>query len=227
MKWIYSVMTAMLFACSTTPAFAGMEIDNAAGKQLGFAGKIKCGTGLSCSVSGIGVTINSPGTAGTPLISGVNTTYVPFPVATLTAGTSTTGLATSVYVTQVFIDNNASLTGIAVNNAATVGTNKYIVVLFNSSGVPLANSALAGVTTAGASSWQKIPFTAPVAVVGPAVYFVGVYINGATDTFYTIPAAGEYVGSAGSVTGQTFGTVSTITPPSTFTAGAGPIVHTY
>lgn len=226
----FSLLGAVLFAAST--AFAGIQIQNGSSKVLGFASAVKCGNGLTCSMGtspgGPTVSINSPGTNGMPLISGAMSTYVPFPVtATTGVGTSTQGVATSVFMTQVFIDNNATITGIAVNNGATVGTNKYIVALFNSSGTPVANSALAGVTTSGASAWQKIPFTAPVSVVGPAIYYVGVYMNGTTDNFFTIPAAGAYVGNAGTVTGQTFGTVAAVTPPSSFTAGQGPIVYTY
>lgn len=223
-----SILVAVLFAsCST--AFAGMEVDDANNKLLGFAGKIKCASGVTCSLAnGNQVVVNAPGSNGTPLISGSQSTYIPFPVsATTGVGTSTSGVATTVFLTQVFIDNNATLTGIAVNNGATVGTNKYIVALFSSSGVPLANSAIAGVLTSGASAWQKVAFTSTVAVKGPATYYVGVYMNGATDNFFTIPAAGEYVGTAGTVTGQTFGTVASVVVPTTFTAGAGPIVHTY
>lgn len=209
-------------------AHAGFEVDNASGKVLGFAARLACGTGTTCVMKGEKVTLTAPGTNGTPLVAGAQSTYIPFPVtATTGIGTSTSGVSTSVFLTQLFVDNNATITGIAVNNGATVGTNKYIVALFTSAGVPIASSALAGVNTSGASAWQKVPLTAPVAIVGPATYYVGVYMNGATDNFFTIPQVGEYVGTAGTVTGQTFGTVATVVVPTTFTAGAGPIVHTY
>lgn len=221
------LLLAALFASHT--AFAGMAVLDQNSKLLGFAGKIKCASGATCSlINGDTMNVAVPGTVGQPLISGSNVTFTPFPVsATTGVGTSTAGVATSAFVIQVFVDNNATLTGIAVNNGATVGTNKYIVALFNASGQKLANSALAGTNTAGASAWQKIPFTSTLAVTGPAIYYAAVYMNGTTDNFFTVPAAGEYVGNAGTVTGQTFGTVVNITPPSSFTAGAGPIIHTY
>lgn len=216
------------FVLAGSLANAGVEIDSSAGKVLGFAARIGCGAGTTCVMKGEKVTLTAPGTNGTPLITGAQSTYIPFPVsATTGVGTSTSGVATSVFLTQIFIDNNATITGIAVNNGATVGTNKYIVALFSATGVPIGSSALAGVLTSGASAWQKVALTAPVAIVGPATYYVGVYMNGATDNFFTIPLAGEYVGTAGTVTGQTFGTVATVVVPTTFTAGAGPIVHTY
>lgn len=224
-----TILGLMLLAGATA---YGIQINNSSNKVLGHASVITCGSGLTCAMgttaSGANVTVTSPGTNGTPLISGALTTFIPFPVtATTGIGTSTSGVATTVFLTQIFVDNNATLTGIAVNNGATVGTNKYIVALFNASGTPIANSALAGTNTAGASAWQKVAFTSTVKVTGPAIYYVGVYMNGATDNFFTIPAAGAYVGTAGTVTAQTFGTVAAVTVPTTFTAGAGPIVYTY
>ncbi len=120
-----------------------------------------------------------------------------------------------------------TLTGVAVNNAGTVGTNKYIVALFNTAGTALANSATAGVLTSGASSWQQVAFTGTVAVTGPATYWVAVYVNGTTDRFYAIPAVGAFMGLAGTVTGQTFGTIAALTLPTTFTADSGPVAYTY
>lgn len=226
MKAKMGLILGLVFTASL--AHAGFEVENSAGKVLGFSAKLNCGSGTTCVMKGEKVTLTAPGTNGTPLITGAQSTYIPFPVsATTGVGTSTSGVATTVFLTQIFVDNNATITGIAVNNGATVGTNKYIVALFSATGVPLGSSALAGVLTSGASAWQKVALTAPVALVGPATYYVGVYMNGATDNFFTIPQAGEYVGTAGTVTGQTFGTVATVVVPTTFTAGAGPIVHTY
>lgn len=145
----------------------------------------------------------------------------------LTSGTSTQASSTTVYVAQITIEHNTTLTGIKVNNAATVGTNKYIVALFNSAGTALANSSLSGVTTSGADSYQTIPFTGTYAVVGPGVYWIAVYMNGTTDRFRTVPAVGEYAGLAGSVSGQTFGTVASLTLPTTFSADLGPVAFTY
>lgn len=221
------LLLAALFASHT--AFAGMAVLDQNAKLLGFAGRVKCASGATCSlINGDTLNLAVPGTQGSPLVSGAIQNFMPYPVtATTGIGTSTQGVATSVFVVKLFIENNAIITGIAVNNGATVGTNKYIVALFNSSGQKLANSALAGVTTSGASAWQKVDLTAPLAVVGPGVYFVGVYMNGTTDNFFTIPAAGAYAGAASAITGQTFGAVVNITPPTTFTAGAGPVIYTY
>ncbi len=146
---------------------------------------------------------------------------------TLTSGTSTQASATVVYLTQVFIPMNATLTGVYVNNGATVTTNKYIVALFNASGAAVANSSLSGVTTSGGDAYQQIPFTGTYAAKGPAMYWIGLYVNGTTDRFRSVPAVGQFAGYAGSVSAQTFGTVATIAPPTSFTADLGPVAFTY
>lgn len=145
----------------------------------------------------------------------------------LTTGTSTTPSATVLYMSQIYIPSNVTLTGIKVNSGATVGTNKYIVALFNSAGTPVANSNLAGVTTANADAYQTIAFTGTYAAVGPGVYWIGLYVNGTTDRFRSIAAGGEGKGLAGSVSAQTFGTVAAVTVPTTFTADLGPVAFTY
>lgn len=149
-----------------------------------------------------------------------------FPSA-VTDATSTTPSATTLYMTQVHVAHNFTITGVQVLNAATCGTNKWIVALFNSAGTVVANSATAGVLCSGASGFQSVAFTAPIAITGPETYWLGLYANGATDRFYAIPLAGAAVGLAGTVTGQTFGTVVNVTPPTTFTAGAGAVLATY
>jgi hypothetical protein len=173
--------------------------------------------------------------AGTPTItspaitvsSGLRTRYTSFMPGTLTAGTSTTPSATVVYVSQIFLGASCTLTGVVVNNGATVGTNKYIVALFSSAGAVLANSALAGTTTSGGDVYQTIAFTGTYAASGPAVVWIGLYVDGTTDRFRSIPAVGAYAGLAGSVAAQSFGTVAAITVPTTFTADLGPVAFVY
>jgi hypothetical protein len=159
--------------------------------------------------------------------AGQQTRFMNFKPGTLTSGTSTTPSITTVYLSQVYIPAKCTLTGVAVNSGATIGTDKYIVALFDQDGVALANSALAGVTTASADGFQSIPFTAILDVNGPAVYWIGLYVGGTTDRFRSIPALGAYAGLAGSATGQTFGTIANVTLPTTFTADKGPVAFVY
>lgn len=204
-----------------TSAFAGFQGFNGA-QDLKLFSAVSCGSGIACSNIGKGKMQIAVGGAGI-----VNYTNFGRGMDSLTGGTSVTGVATTLFMSQIQVHTGASITGIAVNNAATVGTNKYIVALFDYQGKVVATSALAGVTTSGANVYQKVPFIAPVTLTGATAYWIGLYINGATDTFFALPASKAGGGLAGTVTGQTFGTVATVVVPTTFTAGAGPIAYTY
>lgn len=165
--------------------------------------------------------------SGVQVANGQRTRFTGFPVTGLTVGTSTTPSATTVYLAQIYVPTNALITGFAVNNGGTVGTDKYIAALFDHAGFPLAYSAVAGTTTSGGDSYQALAFTAPYALKGPSVVWVGLYVNGTTDRFRSIPAAGAFAGLAGSATGQTFGTIAAVTLPTTFTADKGPVGYLY
>lgn len=231
MKAFFSFLAVLCFSMFAHAGFEG--IDNT-GTSLKLFNRIKCSTGMTCTRVGDKFTINNSGTLTGPVtitggivVPGISTNYMGWKPSTLTSGTSTTPSATTLYMAQVHISGNVTLTGIKVNSAATVGTNKYIVAFFDSLGNPLATSALAGVTTANADAYQTIAFTAPYAAVGPGAYWIGLYVNGTTDRFRSVPAVGQYGGLAGTVTGQTFGTVVAVTPPTTFTADVGPVAFTY
>lgn len=183
-------------------------------------------TGNTTVAGTLGVTGATTFTGGVTVTSPMKN-YHGWSPPTLTSGTSTTPSATVVYLTQIFIPVNVTLTGVKVNNGATVGTNSYIVALFNSAGGAVANSTLTGTLTAGADSFQTIPFTATYAAKGPGVYWIGLYVNGNTDRFRSVPAVGEHAGYAGSNVGQVFGIITTVTPNQFFTANEGPVAFTY
>lgn len=142
-------------------------------------------------------------------------------------GTSTTPVAGTIYWADVFIPEASKLlTGIAVLNAATVGTNKWIYGLYDSSGALLANTALAGVLTANANTFQEIAFTATYTTTKPGRFWIGAQLDGTTDRFRTIAAATWVDVLTTSATGS-FGTLTALTPPTTFTADKGPIAYVY
>lgn len=221
---------------------AGVQVYNGT-QNLGVVSRVICSTGTTCtktfndratltltgaqSLTTLAVSGSAVFNGGVSATFGSNTTHETWPTPTLTSGTSTTPSVTTVYVADVYVPINQTMTGIAVNNAGTCGTNKYIVALFNANGTVVANSALAGVLCSGTSAWQKIPFINPTFIIGPGIYYVGVYMNGTTDRFYAIPAVGAFSGYSGTITGQTFGIVANITPPTTFTADSGPVAYTY
>jgi hypothetical protein len=148
----------------------------------------------------------------------------PNPIATA----SVTDVAGTIWFSQLNIPYNATLTGACVLNGATVGTDKWIVALYDQAGNLLANSALAGTTTATASKYQCIAFTATVSVTGPSGYYVALQGNGTTDNFqaYAANSAPTNYGTQ-SQTG-TFGTLPAMTTPTvTFTASKGPLMMVY
>lgn len=123
----------------------------------------------------------------------------------------------------------ASITGIQALIGATGGTDKFIYELHDSTGALVATTALAGVTVGTAGTWQQIPFTSVVSLV-PGSYFLVVQSNGTTANpavyNYPAPVAGSVFLVTGSATG-TFGTSAAITPPTTYTAGVGPVALLY
>jgi len=156
--------------------------------------------------------------------------YATIPVGSVaygSVGTNTTLVAGTTYWAEVYIPANITLTGVAVLNGATVGTDKWIVGLYaTAGGAVLANSALAGTSSSGANGFQAIAFTGTYAAVGPARYWMAFQSNGITDTARTIAVSTFVDVLTKSATG-TFGTLPSLTAPTTFTADVGPIAYVY
>jgi hypothetical protein len=141
-----------------------------------------------------------------------------------TAGTAP--VAGTINLTEIYVPYVQTWTGIGKLNGTTVGTDKHIVALYGSNGALLANSAVAGTTTAGASVFQNQAFTSPI-TLAPGRYFLGVQSNGTTDTLrHLLAANGSNVCT--SATAGTFGTLpATMTVPATFTTAVGVITQLY
>jgi hypothetical protein len=140
---------------------------------------------------------------------------------------STTGVAGKIWAGQLFIPVNATLTGACLLNGATVGTDKQIYALYDATGALLANTAVAGTTTATASKYQCLAFTATVQVAGPQTYYIAAQSNGTTDNFATYATAAAPTNYGTTVQTGVFGTLAAITPSTTFTAAQGPIMMVY
>lgn len=139
-----------------------------------------------------------------------------------TDGTNQTPVATEVYICEIFVPANATLTGVAIFNGSAVSGNVK-VGLANSSGVVVATSA--STAQSGTDAYQRVPFTATYAAVGPATYYVLVIIDNATGRLNAHPF-GNF--GASKQTGQVFATgFTTITPPTTFTADLGTMAGLY
>jgi len=127
---------------------------------------------------------------------------------------------------EIFVPYRQTWTGAGWLNGTTVGTNKGIVALYGTDGVLIANSAVAGATTAGASTMQNAAFTSTVDLL-PGRYFLGLQLDGNTDTVRHLLSANGAVACTGTVAGA-FGTVpASITAPKTFTTAVGPIMQLY
>lgn len=146
-------------------------------------------------------------------------------VAYGSVGTNTAMVAGSIYWAEVFIPRTVTLTGGAVLNGATVGTDKGIVALYDTGGALVANSAVAGATTSGANAFQTYAFTSTVSVE-PGRYWIAYQPNGTTDTIRTIAVSTFIDALTASATG-TFGTLTALTVPTTITADKGPVGYLY
>lgn len=183
------------------------------------------GGSVLASVTAAGVITPTSGVAATG-----RPKYSTVPIGSVaygSVGTNTTLVAGTIYWAEVFIPRNVTLTGVGVLNGATVGTNNWIVGLYASAGgAVVANSALTGVTSSGANAFQEIAFTGTYAAVGPARYWIAFQSNGTTDTLRTIAVSTFVDVFTKSATGA-FGTLTSLTVPTTFTADVGPVGYVY
>lgn len=140
-----------------------------------------------------------------------------------TMGTDTTPVATETYIVEVFVPVNSTLTGVSVLNGSAVAGNMQIS-LATSAGVPIAAALTASTAASGTAAFQQVPFAAPYAAVGPAKYFI-LLQNNNTSNRYRSHAVGNF--GASKKTGETYGTFTTVTAPTTFTTGLGPVADVY
>ncbi|HEX4275826.1 MAG TPA: hypothetical protein VHZ74_10745 [Bryobacteraceae bacterium] len=171
-----------------------------------------------------GVFTSTAGIVQTSATSGTHNYAAGFVPAATTTGTDTAGIATKIWVSEVFIPTNETLTGISYLIGSVGGTDKVVVFLFDSGGAVLATSALdSSVTVGTTATFQRVPFTATYAAKGPGLYYLGVATNGTTAKLRTQPFGDT---NAANFT-WVFNTPAAITPPTTFTASTGPIALTY
>lgn len=138
--------------------------------------------------------------------------------------TDTAPVTTEVYFGEILVPCNMTVTGVALFNGSNV-TGNVQVMLYDSAGTLVANSAGAGTAGSGTDSYQLVPFTATASIKGPATYFIASAYSSATAR-YNAPPLGAF--ATGKATGQVFGTApATITPPTTFTANLCNIASLY
>lgn len=189
--------------------FVDHRINNVSKLLVDSSGVTHAVGGLAAA-GGFSVSPLNIGTCGVGHVSGAGT-Y-----------TSQTPVATEVYIAEVFVPSNTTLTGVAVLNSATISGNMK-VGLANSSGVNVATSASTAMS--GASAYQRVAFTGTYAAVGPATYYVEVFYDNATARPNSLTTANC---GAAKQTGQTYATgFTTISAPTTFTTALGPVAGLY
>lgn len=127
---------------------------------------------------------------------------------------------------SLIIDKPFLSTGAAILQGTTIGTNKLIYLLYDATGKLVCNTATAGVITANASTFLEIPWTSTLTL--PAGnYFLGVQIDGTTDTMRYIVTSTNVNVVCGQVA-SVFGTAGAfIVPPTTFTTATGLVGYVY
>lgn len=182
---------------------------------------------ISDCIGGVWVTGGSAtGSAGQFTVQ-----YHPNPGAVLYTGINTNGTtlaATTMYCTEIDLQQSKLATGLAFLLGTTGGTDKHISVLYDATGNLLANSATAGTTAGTASTYETLNFTSKYFMVGPAKYYGCLQTNGTTATVRMLITSVLDGYTTKGVTGQTFGTIpATITVPTTFTTAVGPYEQIY
>lgn len=110
------------------------------------------------------------------------------PVAA-TSGTDTTPAEKKLFVTSLFLPVNKKIKGIGYLVGSVGGTNKVVAGLWDSTGTLLAHSSetTEGATVGTAAELQELDLTTPYSALGPALYFIGVTMNGNTARLRCIP----------------------------------------
>lgn len=143
-------------------------------------------------------------------------------------GTNLDVVVTELYVAEVFIPCNVTVTGVSVFQGTNTNGNMK-VMLFSAAGTRVAISASTSVAADASDAYgARIPFTGSTyAAKGPATYYVGVICDDNTHDINT-HVVGNF--GAGKITGLVYATESgyaTISAPSTFLTGLGPIASLY
>jgi polygalacturonase len=203
----------------------GIRVSVGASNNYVIAGNDVRGTGLTDGGTGTTKQVyDNLGHVPTPI--GLASNIPIGGVAYGSLGTAVSHVAGTIYVAEIYIPHAKSITGIGILNAGTVGASLGIVALYGADGgVALATSALAGEVSAGANAFQNYAFTAALSIYQPGRYFIAFQANNATDNIRCI-AASTYLNWAKSFAGA-FGTIGSLTVPTSTTADVGPIGYVY
>lgn len=153
-------------------------------------------------------------------------------IALASVGTNTTGVI-QLWVSEIFIPCNRFVTKVGFLQGGTATTDKAAATIYDSQGVLIASSPVAGTTLSGANTFLELTITLDgagaaiggIKLYGPGQYYIGIQLSGTTaGDIQTINA--PYLLCAGSVAAGVFGTFpASIAVPTTFTANKAPCLY--
>lgn len=136
-------------------------------------------------------------------------------------GTDATAVNTETYIAEIDIPVQTTLTGIQWMGLAT-STGNVKFELADSTGALIAAAATASTATAGTADYQTAAFVAAY-VAKPGKYFLLMQNSGSNH--YRAHTVGVF--GCSKKTGETYGTFTAVTAPTTFTTAICPIAATY
>lgn len=140
----------------------------------------------------------------------------------VTSGNDSTAVNTETYIIEVFVPVNTTLTGVSWIGLGT-STGNVQFSLATAAGVPITAAQTASTATTTTANYQQAAFVTPYAAVGPAKYLILMQNSGSNH--YRAHTIGNF--GASKKTGETYGTFTTVTPPTTFTTNLAPVIDTY
>lgn len=205
-------ITANTFTASAGSSIAADTIVGTSGASVTVGGVVLSGGTVTPS----GGALVTAGTAPTVFHSGG---VAPVAVST---GTDATAVNTETYIVEVFVPVKTTITGVAPLLLAT-STGNVKFSLATSAGVVIAAAQTASTAATAAAAYQLIPFVTPYVALGPQKFLILMQNSGSNH--YRAHAVGNF--GASKKTGETYGTFTNVTAPTTFTADVAPICDLY
>lgn len=138
-----------------------------------------------------------------------------------TTGTDATAVNTETYIVEVFVPVQTTLTGVKwLGLASSTGNVQFS--LADSTGAVITAAQSASTATAATANYQTAAFAATY-LAKPGKYFILMQNSGSNH--YRAHAVGNF--GAAKKTGETYGTFTAVTAPTTFTADIAPIADVY
>lgn len=136
--------------------------------------------------------------------------------------TDKTAVNTETYIVEVQIPVQTTLTGVSIIGTAS-STGNVQISLADSTGAIITAAQSASTATVAAAAFQQVPFAATY-VAKPGKYFI-LLQNSSSSNHFEAHTVGNF--GASKKTGETYGTFTAVTPPTTFTTAVGPVADTY